>query len=477
MPPSVAALIYVAGIVSLIYIIRDRKNPPSPAIWLAIAWVFFGASRMMSQWLQTSNGLGGSPDQYMEGSPWDRLLLSGIEIGALVVLWLRRRRVSQIMRENKAVVLFFAFCLVSIVWSDFPLVALKRWTKALGNISMVLLVLTDRHALSAMKQFFLRTGILLIVLSVLVIKYYPDYGRGYNGFTWTTYYSGVSTDKNGLGVICLIFGLAILWQIVEVYRDKHEKRRTQLLMACLLLMAMNLWLLHMANSSTSLGCLALGSVILLITTRSGKTKTVHVLASGILIFGAVAYLFPETYDSLVHLLGRNPDLTGRTDIWNDVLKIPFNPVVGTGFESFWLGTRQDYFWGRYYFHPNQAHNGYLETFLNLGWIGVVLLGAQFIAGYGNIITAVRRRMPAASFLFALLVVAAIYNMTEAAFKVMHPMWIAFLFAIIAVPNFESPRKKQAVPVKIREEADVRDRDQVEAAPLALSRGIVRGIVQ
>ena len=469
MPPSAAALIYGVGIVGLIYFIRDRKNAPSPAIWLAIAWVFFGASRMMSQWLQTASG---SVDQYVEGSPMDRVLLSGIEVAALVVLWLRRRRVSQIMRENKAILLFFAYCFVSIVWSDFPLVALKRWTKALGNISMVLLVLTDRHARSAMKQFFLRTGILLILPSVLVIKYYPDYGRGYNGFTWTTFYCGVSTDKNGLGVICLIFGLAILWQIVEVYRDHREKRRTQLLAAYLLLMAMNLWLLHMANSSTSLGCLALGSIVMLLTTRSGKTKTVHILASVILVCGFVAYAFPETYDSLVHLLGRNPDLTGRTDIWNDVLKVPFNPLLGTGFESFWLGSRQEYFWNRYYFHPNQAHNGYIETFLNLGWVGVLLLGAQFVAGYNNIITAFRRKMSAASFRFPLLVVATLYNMTEASFKVMHPMWIAFLFAIIAVPNFESPVKKRAVPVKTRIETEVSDGDMV-GAEATLPRGVLQ----
>jgi exopolysaccharide production protein ExoQ len=473
MPPLIAAALCTAGIVALIYLDRDRKNPPSPAIWLAIVWVFFGASRMPTQWLHTTNGLAGSADQYMEGSPLDRVLLSGVEIAALLVLWSRRRRVSRILRENKVIFLFFAYCLVSIVWSDFPLVALKRWTKALGNLSMVLLVLTDRNALPAVKQFFSRTGVLLIALSVLVIKYYPDYGRGYNGFTWTTFYCGVSTDKNGLGVICLIFGLAILWRMVEVFRDKDEKHRVPLLMLHGVVLGMNLWLLHMANSSTSLGCLVLGSAVLLITARSGRTRTVHILATLIIFCGVFAYAFPEGYDSLVHLLGRNPDLTGRTDIWNDVLNIPFNPFVGTGFESFWLGERADYFWNRYYFHPNQAHNGYIETYLNLGWIGVMLLAAQFLVGYGNIVAAFRRRIPIAPFRFSLLVVATLYNMTEAAFKVMHPMWIAFLFAVIAVPDLGIRRKQRAAISKGPASAELSHAELVDAGLMATSPGMIQ----
>lgn len=451
MPPILAAAVFTGIIVSVIYFDRDRESPPSPAIWLAVIWVFLGASRMLSQWLQTSGGLAGTPDQYLEGSPMDRLLLSGVEITALIVLFRRGDRVSKIMRENRIILLFFAYCLISMIWSDFPLVALKRWTKALGNISMVLLVLTDRNSLSAVKQFFFRTGVLLIALSVLVIKYYPEYGRGYNGWTWTTFYCGVSTDKNGLGVICLIFGLALVWRILGLYRDKHAKNRSRLLAVHGAVLGMNLWLVHMANSSTSFGCLMLGSFLLFITTRSYKTRIVHVLATLIICGGVFAYGFPEAYDSVVHLLGRNPDLTGRTDIWNDVLKVPFNPVVGTGFESFWLGSRAEYFWNRYYFHPNQAHNGYIETYLNLGWLGVMLLAAQFLVGYRNIIDAFRRKSQTAPLRFSLLVVAALYNMTEASFKVMHPMWIAFLFAVIAVPEMGSSKKSVSPESEWRDE--------------------------
>ena len=71
-------------------------------------------------------------------------------------------------------------------------------------------------------------------------------------------------------------------------------------------------------------------------------------------------------------MGRDSTLTGRTEIWTHVLWVAGNPLLGTGFESFWLGDRLANVWS---IMPGiqEAHNGYLEVYLNLGWIGVTLL--------------------------------------------------------------------------------------------------------
>src|SRR5581483_4780832 len=90
-------------------------------------------------------------------------------------------------------------------------------------------------------------------------------------------------------------------------------------------------------------------------------------------------------------LGRNPTLTGRTEIWSAVLHFAGNPLFGTGFESFWLGDRIKHIWayGEMTYGINEAHNGYIETYLNLGWIGVALLVNLIITGYRNIHGAMR----------------------------------------------------------------------------------------
>jgi len=45
--------------------------------------------------------------------------------------------------KNAPLVVFFLYCAASVFWSDFPIVAFKRWTKVLGNVVMVLVVLTE----------------------------------------------------------------------------------------------------------------------------------------------------------------------------------------------------------------------------------------------------------------------------------------------------------------------------------------------
>jgi len=111
-----------------------------------------------------------------------------------------------------------------------------------------------------------------------------------------------------------------------------------------------------------------------------------------------------------------------------------DPLFGAGFESFWLGERLEKFWRIYWWHPNQAHNGYLEVFLNLGWTGVALLGFVMVWGYRNVIGTLRRDPEAGGLRLAYFVVAAVYNLTEAAFKGFHLVWIVCLLAITVVPE-------------------------------------------
>jgi len=376
-----------------------------------------------------------SPEGYEGGNSLDAMILSGLLIAAILVLVGRRQRCLELLRANWPTVLFFGYCLISVLWSDFPLVGFKRWTKALGNLSMVLVVLTDPSPLAAMKRFLNRISFILIPVSALFIKYYPALGRGYNRWTWEPYYTGVTTDKNSLGAICLVFGLASVWRVVEAVRE-NPPSRNRMLIAHGALLLVNLWVLWVAESSTSTGCFLLGSAIIVAVTIRGRKhpSTIHIIAGIIGCVALLAYLFPDVYAYLTQTMGRKPDLTGRTDIWNDLFHMHLNPWVGTGFETFWLGKRAEFFWRKYYFHPNQAHNGYIEIYINLGWIGVCFLVAQMVAGYRNVVSGFRRNAPGAALRIGYLAAAAIYNLTEAAFKVMHPVWIAFLIAVIALPE-------------------------------------------
>jgi O-antigen ligase len=79
----------------------------------------------------------------------------------------------------------------------------------------------------------------------------------------------------------------------------------------------------------------------------------------------------------------------------------------------------------------EAHNGYIEMLLNLGWIGVALLGVLIATGYRNVIRSYRRNPGIGSLRIALFLAAVNTGFTEAAFRMMSPLWIAFLLATTA----------------------------------------------
>jgi len=448
MPPALASLIFITGIGLLFYLDRDRDSRTSPALWFPIVWLGILLSRSVSRWLSPAAALDTmSAETYLDGSPLDRAVAFGFIVVGLVILGMRRERTIQIVKKNWPVVLFLLFSLVSAAWADLPFVAFKRWTKALGALAMVLVVLTDPDPVAAMKRLFTRTAFILIPSSVLLIKYYPALSRYYDRWEGTAYYSGVATDKNMLGCICLCLGLGVVWQFVQSFGKGREGNKR--LLAYGAVIAMNLWLFHHASSSTSLSCFVLGTALIVILFSKARPKLMHAGVIAAATLGVIGLLFPNVVAFVVASLGRNMTLTGRTDLWADLLKMDANPWFGVGFESFFVGDRVERLWKLYWWHPNEAHNGYLEIYLTLGRIGILLLVLLVATGYRNAISTYRTDPRTGSVKLAFLVVILFYNITEAAFKVIHPVWAVFLLAVMAVPEAAAVSEEATAPGKAR----------------------------
>ncbi|MBZ5670786.1 MAG: O-antigen ligase family protein [Acidobacteriia bacterium] len=439
MSPTIATIVFAMGIVGLFALDRERKAQTSKALWIPVVWLLINGSRPVSAWLAAGGFVDApsidSPDQYLDGSPIDRAVFACLLVAGLMVLFSRRRQVGALLRRNAPILLFFSYCALSILWSAYSFVAFKRWTKAVGDLVMVVIVLTDSEPEAALKRLIARAGFLLVPLSVLFIKYYPDLGRVYNNWTWSYMYTGVTMGKNLLGMLCLFAGLGSAWCFLSAYRDREGARRNQRLLAHAIVLLTVPWLLWVADSVTSFVCFLLGGVLMVTAGYRGLARrpaVLHLLVTATVTVCLFA-LFIDTAGGLVASLGRDLTLTGRTAIWNLVLSLRGSSLVGTGFESFWLGDRLREVWS---IMPGiqEAHNGYLEVYLNLGWIGVTLLGVLMVTGYRNIMAAFRHDLVAARIRLAYFVVAVIYSLTEAGFRMMSLSWIFFLLAITAVPE-------------------------------------------
>jgi O-antigen ligase len=194
----------------------------------------------------------------------------------------------------------------------------------------------------------------------------------------------------------------------------------------------------MANSVTSIACFILGGGLILIMglhVIKRRPTRVHALCLVIVLLAAFAQLLGGQ-DAILHALGRAPNLTGRTDIWAAVIPAVPNSVIGAGFESFWIGPDVVKFQRAMvgWWHPenlNEAHNGYIEVYLNLGWVGVVLISLILISGYRRAVAAFRLNPSVGSLMLAYVIVSAVYSITEAGFRSPNPMWIFMLLAIVS----------------------------------------------
>ena len=136
-------------------------------------------SRPVSLWLSPSLQMEAT-DTYLEGSPIDRMYYQIMILFGIVVLLRRRISWTRLAPSNKWLVLYFAYFGISVLWSDDPFVAFKRWTKDVGNVVMVLIILSERNPVMAARALLLRCSYVLIPLSVVLTKYFPDVTRVYN---------------------------------------------------------------------------------------------------------------------------------------------------------------------------------------------------------------------------------------------------------------------------------------------------------
>lgn len=446
MNPSLASLIYACGIAGLFYLDRDRTVHTSKALWFPTVWLAIVGSRATSAWLHIWFGFATpTGNVQLDGSPLDAAVFAALLAGAIVVLVMRGGRGRKLLVANWPIILYFTYCLISVSWSSHPDISLKRWIKAIGDLATVLVIATDRQPILALRTLYSRLGFVLLPSSLLLIKYYPIIGRGFtpSGVPMNT---GVNTDKNMLGVTLLVISLGTVWQIATLLRDKIRPERHRRLIAQFVLLAFGIWLLHLANSETSIAGLILGSGLILITGLRSIRKypnRIHVLCGSILVLGVLTFFFGGGKD-VANAMGRKANLSGRTDIWAALIPAAYNPLTGAGFESFWISpnvkTFQQILARESWYQPdllNEAHDGYLEVYLELGMIGVVLIAFVLLTGYRRAIAAYRINPHVGGLLLAYLIASIAYNITEAGFRMLDPMWIFLLLAIVTATGMAS----------------------------------------
>jgi exopolysaccharide production protein ExoQ len=430
--PLLPFLICAIGTAGLFYLDRDRSARTSRALWLPVIWVSIVGSRPISSWLGVGPA-GGNLDATLEGNSTDAAVFLVLLLAGVRVLIRRKESMRGFFGTNRPLVVYFTYCLLSVLWSPIPEPSFKRWIKAVGDVVMVLIVATDDLPVVAIGRFFSYVGFLLLPASVLLIRY-SDLGRGFDpdGNAMNT---GVTTNKNMLGVLVLVVGLAALWHVCALLRAKRQPDHKSRLVAQCTLLAFSIALLAMAHSATCVGCFVLGSGLILVSSLpmiQRRPGLIHIVVLTLVLGGGLGMVFGGDA-VVVGALGRDTSLTGRTDIWTRAISLARDPIIGSGFESFWNSNSQilrTFSEVNMFSNLNSAHNGYIEVYLELGWVGLGLIVTILMSSYRLAGRVFQCDPEIGGLILAYVMTIPLYNISEAGFRLFSPIWISFLLSYV-----------------------------------------------
>ncbi len=306
-----------------------------------------------------------------ESSPFLRLMWLPA-YGAMLLLAIART--PQLLRfwlpaAGFGLLVLLAFA--SMQWSIDPSITQRR-ALAVAFTTLFGLYLASAFKGRGLAELLAGTFLVLALASLAVCVALPSFGvhSDINAGAW----KGVWYEKNQMGAMMVYAALA-----GATAAAMNPRRRWLWIGAVVLFAAMVI----MSRSKTALLMLlvVLGGVGAVNIMRRGPVSAVAVVwlgVTGLLVLGSVIWLAPEV---LLHALGKDASLTGRTEIWAAVLDWSAKkPLLGYGYGVFWSAPSIPDNWIDKQLNwdvPN-AHNGWLDLLAQLGWTGVTIFGTMFV---------------------------------------------------------------------------------------------------
>ncbi len=344
----------------------DQPMPPAPT-WVeraaVVVTVFVLIHGLPIDWFQTR---GGFLDQ--EGNlkmVVAQLALMGLGI-ARVAGWFNW--VIRALKLDLTTISLAALAFTSTLWSADPFETFKQ--------SIVLIVVTC-YSTYLVLRFPLRTILELLarvfaisgLVNLAFVLAFPAYGFDADGL-----WDGVFFQKNALGFTSLL-AIPIL---LVVARDGPPWRHLYYL--CIPIQ----FALLLGSQSKTMLVATLGSTVLLVVYRvfrGRRTLRGAALVAIAVVSVTMAAVATANIELLAEWLDKDITLTGRVPLWQGLIPIAQEqPILGYGYEAAFGG----YFspvhevWVSEGWEPNHAHNALLQSWLELGVVGVGIVLFGFV---------------------------------------------------------------------------------------------------
>ncbi|HCF28260.1 MAG TPA: polymerase [Cyanobacteria bacterium UBA11049] len=303
---------------------------------------------------------------------------------AFILAVLRWKMIVYFLIKEQIILLLVGIALVSVFWSDAPLITLRRGFALLGT-TLFGVYFATRYTLKEQLQLLAWALGLAAVSSLIFSLALPAYGIMHDSDVRGAF-RGVYTHKNILGQMMVMSTLVFLLMAMNSHTKRYLLWAGVGLSAALVLL------------STSKGALVLLLNLLVLlplyrALRWNSSRMLLFLIAVAIVFGSIGTLFVSHQDAVFGALGRDATLTGRTRIWDAVLDMIWqSPWLGYGYSAFWLGQegKSAYVWRAANFQAGYSHNGFLDLWAELGLLGLSMCAISLLKSYFQAIFLARR---------------------------------------------------------------------------------------
>ena len=292
------------------------------------------------------------------------LLFLGVGIG-------RWQRFAYVATRDLFPWLLLGLSWVSFIWSAAPRVTSDE-SDIVIRATLFGAYLAMRYTPKELMRLFAWTLGIAAVLSVIYAVALPS--RGISGGLWR----GIFKHKQYMGRQMVIGAITFL-------NVAFDQGRYRWLLWAGVGLAVALVLLSQSKSALLLLLLSLSLFPLRKFVKQEYRLRVVLFITAFLLVGTVAMLVVSNLETIVvDILGKNMEFNGRVPIWTSAIEKGLErPWLGYGYAGFWTSDEASYIlnstWagsgGGGRFH---AHNGFIDVFLQLGFVGLSLCLLSFL---------------------------------------------------------------------------------------------------
>lgn len=222
--------------------------------------------------------------------------------------------------------------------------------------------------------------VMLAGIGVVLLVYWADIITGAATSNSTARFSSGWLHPNHAGIFASVFTVLMVGRLLTATARNAA-------WSAGLLAAAGVISILMIGSKNALASGIIGiALVALVALRWRPKTTLLYLAGGTLVVGLISTFFLtantgifahlRVYDTSEYL--QVTDLTGRVPLWDVVLRQGFeHPIIGHGY----MATFADGFDNGQFWVAKQAHNAFIQTFFDLGMVGVVIVVALYAAAW------------------------------------------------------------------------------------------------